>query len=239
VRVVHACEALAVVSKSPGVHCQDPRSGLLASLPLVAAGLGAPAGSLRPVHRLDTPVGGLVCLARNLAAARLLSAALREGPSPSSSLLRGYVGLLLSPAPLPAREGVLSAPVKKGGALLPAATRFRVAGEGRAAGVGGALLTALLLAPATGRKHQLRQHVAGALCGGRGGLVGDARYGAAGATLGGGIGLHAAALHVAVGGAGVDVVDALPAAWAPLLARHGLAAPALTAQLLAFLKEPA
>jgi len=42
---------------------------VLASLAALETAEGAPAGSLRLVHRLDTPVGGLLCLARTLDAA--------------------------------------------------------------------------------------------------------------------------------------------------------------------------
>ena len=246
-RVVRASSELVIVSKPPGVHSQDPRSGVLASLPALEASLGAPRGSLRPVHRLDTPVGGLLCLARTLDATRRLSAALREGAS-GSSFLRRYVGLVSTArVGQGLREGVLTVPVApRGGASgplvgpgLPAATRFRVAGEGAAAN--GSALTALLLSPLTGRRHQLRQHVAVA----RGALLGDVLYGARGAqgALGGrgAIGLHAAALRITdCGGGGdaaVEVMDELPPPWAPLLARHGMDAAALLRQLLPFLRE--
>ena len=250
-RVVHSASAdLVVVSKPPGAHSQDPRSGVLASLPALEASLGAPRGSLRPVHRLDTPVGGLLCLARTLDAARRLSAALREGAS-GSSFLRGYIGLVpTASVGAGPREGLLTFPVAPrgggGGGLagLPAATRFRVAAAGAAAD--GSALTALLLAPLTGRRHQLRQHVAAAF---GAPLLGDVLYGGGGGSKGGAlggrgaIGLHAAALRIAhCGGGGhgaLEVADELPPPWAPLLARHGMDASALLRQLPPFLREGA
>jgi len=221
--------ALLVVSKAAGAHSQDPRSGVLASLAALETAEGAPAGSLRLVHRLDTPVGGLLCLARTLDAARRLSAALRGDGGAAASFHRAYVGLVLNGAAA-APFGVLTGAVNGG---QPASTRWRVAAEGRAAC--GARLTALLLAPQTGRKHQLRQHAA-ALAGP---LFNDTLYGAPpGAALGRAIGLHAAAMRIAgAGGDSVEVVDELPERWAPFLARHGVDAAALRAQLLPFLRE--
>jgi 23S rRNA-/tRNA-specific pseudouridylate synthase len=235
-----------LVSKPSGVHAQDPRSGVLASLPAVEAALGALRGSLRPVHRLDTPVSGLMCVARTLEAARLLSAALSEGAALAAGggggggggdvFLRGYIGLTGETLRGSAREGVLRAPLRG----VPAATRFRVAAEGRSAD--GARITALLLSPLTGRKHQLRQHVAQGLCGGAGGLVNDVLYGAPRAAAGwarGAIGLHAGALIVDGGVGAVEAEDPLPPEWTPLLARHGIDAPALSRQLLPFLRASA
>lgn len=199
--------------------------------------------SLRLVHRLDAPVSGALLLARDRATADALARlfAMRGG------LAKAYVGLVAG-APLPhgaPRAGVTNAPVThapppaRGGVRLaplpaPASTAWRVAFEAPG-------LTAVLLWPATGRKHQLRQHVR-ALFGGRG-LLGDARYGGAplpaGGGAGGAIALHLAAigvppLHDGGGGAARGAraqrlrVDApLPQWMAEELARHGGALPAL------------
>ena len=268
IRTLHADSRVIVICKPPGVHCQAPGTGVLGALPSIAARHGAEPGSLRLVHRIDTPVGGLLCLARTLDAARRLGAELRGGAERGgggAGFSRAYLGLVVSSHPAvlqaPPRAlqgvawgGLVRAPIsQRGGQEVGGVTRWRVAVQAqRTNGPGDSVrstLTVLLLAPVTGRKHQLRQHVAKELCGGRGGLLGDVLYGGAG--IGGSSGrrgghfiaLHAGALRIAGGVMGegvadVEVVDeALPEWWLPTLREHGVEPKGVLEQLRDFVTE--
>jgi 23S rRNA-/tRNA-specific pseudouridylate synthase len=203
--VLHHSRHLLAVSKPAGLPTQSGDGGeqsIEAALKFLAP---PPEGRLRIVHRLDTSVSGVVLLAKTLAGARALSAALREASLLASAappaamvqgkgLRKGYIGLVVS-----ANPGLLSA------ASLRGSKRVSLALEGSSiqgtvrAGVrthddkieqgvtrfavgargreGSHFLTALFLEPLTGRRHQLRQHTARTLCAGAGGLYGDAKYG--------------------------------------------------------------
>lgn len=102
------------------------------------------------------------------------------------------------------------------------------------------VLCALLLEPLTGRKHQLRQHVARVLFAGHASIEGDGRYGGQprqGAASH--LHLHAAALRlrVAPNGVAVSVDDALPLRMRTLLESHGVTASRVQAALAAFVSS--
>ncbi len=132
----------------------------------------------RLVHRLDKDTSGVLLLARSASAAAKLTAAFKKG-----EVEKIYWAVVVG-VPTP-REGRLSAPVAKvagpGGERMmaevddgkPAVTDYRVLDS---AGRHAALVE---LRPRTGRTHQLRVHCA--LLGTP--ILGDGKYGAAGAFI--------------------------------------------------------
>jgi 23S rRNA-/tRNA-specific pseudouridylate synthase len=191
-------------------------------------------GGLRLVHRLDKDVSGLMVIARTKEAAAALSDGLARG-----ALRKRYFGVAghplkgAGPEP-PYVTGVCRVPVTRtewaedgsvvGKVEWEAETAWTAATVPNRGGPAGSALTLFSLEPATGRRHQLRQHVQSIL-GGRGGLLGDPRYfGSAkgGAQppskeeLAGGLLLHSASLTIpartlgAHQGKEVSVVDELP-----------------------------
>jgi len=132
----------------------------------------------RLVHRLDRDTSGVLLLARHAQAAAELAAAFRHKdcrkvywaivvgvPKPE----RGRIDLAL--AKLPGRAGERMEPDEAG---KPAVTEYRVIDRA------GRQAAWLELAPLTGRTHQLRAHCAALGTP----ILGDAKYGGAGAFLG-------------------------------------------------------
>ncbi|EFN57314.1 hypothetical protein CHLNCDRAFT_12398, partial [Chlorella variabilis] len=188
--LLHSDPDLLAVCKPAGLACQGG-SGVAHSVDSVMAAafahLPGPASHhLRLVHRLDRQTTGALLLARGPDAAAWLAAAFRESSggsggsgrgdsSSGASIQKQYWAVVALPEGggahrLPA-AGAISLPVPggRGGAAAaqPALTRYRVLHRG-----GG--LAWLELAPATGRKHQLRLHCAQGL---GAAILGDGRYG--------------------------------------------------------------
>jgi 23S rRNA pseudouridine1911/1915/1917 synthase len=147
-----AAEWLAVAKPAgPPVHAGPGEPSVLAALAACRV------GPLLPVHRLDAATSGVLLLARNPAAARVLAAAFA-----ARAVRKTYLGVVqgrpqreegeifthLAP---PAGANPRGAVVEPG-AGPPALTHFRVL----AAAGDRALLE---LAPLTGRTHQLRLHL--------------------------------------------------------------------------------
>ena len=119
----------------------------------------APERLPRLVHRLDLETSGVLLAAKGREAARFLTARFREGrvEKEYAALVYGRVEedagrieLPLGPEP-GARVPYKQAVRREGG--RPAVTEYRVLRRGRE-------VTLLLLRPRTGRKHQLRVHLA-------------------------------------------------------------------------------
>lgn len=214
--------------------------------------IGAP--SLRLVHRLDKHVSGVLITARNRKAAEVLSAVFKadsetvaaaacatsdstsNSPSPGAKLYKQYVGLVAGPLPPGvAKEGMLTHPVvqeetdEKGNVVrteLPASTTYSVPYSSPS-------LSLVLLWPASGRKHQLRQHVQHLFAGQ--GLMGDKKYGGkVVAGQDGGIALHCSAMKIPSQTLGmhqrrdITAVDPLPSRMRDVIIKAGVPAPALT-----------
>lgn len=204
----------------PGLSVDD-------ALPHMAS-RGETGEPLRLVHRLDKATSGVLLLARTRHAAVWLGKAL-EGGGVEKEYLALVEGEPKPPsgrvcAPLAYRRGhaALAAPAAAGGvggaggaAHKECATAFETLGV--APGGGSALL---LARPETGRKHQIRAHLALALgCP----VVNDSRYGfvrPGAAAAGGRMMLHCRRMRVPRpdGGPDLDVAAEAPPYWADALA---------------------
>jgi 23S rRNA-/tRNA-specific pseudouridylate synthase len=235
--IIFSTPSLLAIQKPAGVDTQ--RSGLGRwsvedALPQISAltesrGSGEePLNKLRILHRLDTPVSGVLLLARTLDCAREVSSLLRERDC--KGIQKGYLGMVVTPSgksfsssslnskfPL----GLITSQVKTkdNPAVHESGTsRFCVLAQGHSKGH---CLHVLGLSPLTGRRHQLRQHVTALFQGT--GLYGDERYG--GAPFQAkvrGLGLHASAVNVTFEGVEHQIHCPLPAWWAPVLRSFGL-----------------
>jgi len=185
--ILFADEHVVVVDKPAGMPSVPARSAL--DPPDVARVLAGAWGPLEAVHRLDRDTSGLLVLARSAPARAALGRAFEErrvdkrylavvqGRPPAAE---GTVWLPLAPDPLaPPRQRV--DPVLG----RPAGTRWRllqVAAD--------AASSLLVLAPLTGRSHQLRTHLAWLGCP----IRGDRLYGAVRPPADHVLGLHATAI---------------------------------------------
>lgn len=182
-RVLHEDDHVIVVDKPAGLamhpgpgHGSDTlQNGLIARYPELLE-LGRERG-FGLVQRLDRDTSGLVVVARSALAYDALVAAFT-----AREVEKRYRAITLG-AP-PTDEGVVDAPVDG----RDATSRWQVlerAGQGRAT------VALVSLRPLTGRKHQLRIHMAGLGCP----IVGDKRHGPTTIPLAQRLGLRRVALH--------------------------------------------
>ncbi|HZU99244.1 MAG TPA: RluA family pseudouridine synthase [Planctomycetota bacterium] len=182
-KVLHADEDVIVVAKPSGLAMQPgPQHGsntlqnaLVARYPDLIA-LGARRG-FGLVSRLDLGVSGLVVVARSARAYEGL-----VGAFTAREVEKGYRALVLG-APSTAK-GTVDTPV----AGLEARTEWELLEQVDA---GGSIVALLALHPLTGRKHQLRVHMASL---GRP-ILGDAQHGSASLPIARELGLRRIALH--------------------------------------------
>lgn len=189
-RTVFRDAALWVVDKPAGLPTQAARGG--GDNLYDRARAEAPYVGLH--HRLDTAASGLVLLVVDPGVNAVVAAAFRE-----HRIRRSYRAVAWGAV----EAGFWDRPVEG----KAAHTDVEVVGRGRG-------MTALLLRPRTGRKHQLRVHAA--LAGAP--LVGDRRYGGEASARWPRLALHAAGLGLAhpVGGAELALEAPLPDDLAPL-----------------------
>lgn len=157
--VLFDSEHIVVVDKPTGIATEPDRDRRTSLRDLVAAWVvdrdGAGARAPHAVSRLDTNVSGAVTFALSELGMRKAASAKEHG-----HIARRYVAIT---SPVAAAAGSWSSPVQG----KPALTRWRRVAhvEGRA--------TLLVLAPETGRTHQLRVHASTADAP----ILGDSRYG--------------------------------------------------------------
>lgn len=142
----------------------------------VAAHVG---GDVIPVHRLDRGTSGVMVFARSEAAHRALNAAFAD-----RRVSKTYLALVagMPPSDRGLRDRPLTAlgaprvrEANPGDEGSPSATRWAISSlvdDGAEIGLPGARVSVLRLFPETGRRHQLRVHLAGLGCP----IVGDATY---------------------------------------------------------------
>ncbi len=179
--ILHQDDWLIALNKPSGLATQGG-SGLTRHLDAMLDGLRRTPADERPrlVHRLDKDTSGVLVLARTAAAARALTRAFRQRET------RKIYWALVAGTPKP-RAGTIRAPLLKGGPAgrervihddargQPAVTDYQVVDDA------GGVASWLWMEPRTGRTHQLRAHaeVLGTP------ILGDGKYGGAGAFLGG------------------------------------------------------
>lgn len=181
--VRHEDPDVVVVEKPAGLamhpgpqHGTDTlQNGLVARFPELAD-LGIARG-FGLVQRLDRDVSGLVVVARSVRAHEALVAAFTK-----HEVDKRYRALGLGSPP--AREGTVETPVDGS----PARSRWELLEE---ASCEGTLVSLLALRSFTGRKHQLRIHMAGVGCP----LLGDRQHGPATLPIARRLGLRRIALH--------------------------------------------
>ncbi len=153
-----------VINKPAGLLSQPDKSGDQDIAAILKAELGLE--FLAPVHRLDRNTSGCLIMAKNSAAAALLSKAIQAG-----RVKRTYHAIVKG---APAEKGAINAPLEKN----EGQNRSFVSAKGKAAIThfvrlkkwGATSLVEVRLA--TGRSHQIRAHFAHIKCP----LVGDKKY---------------------------------------------------------------
>jgi 23S rRNA pseudouridine955/2504/2580 synthase len=179
-RVLHQDDDLVVLDKPAGLAVQGG-SKVARHLDQMLEALAFGGERPRLVHRLDRDTSGVLVLARTAAAARALTAAFR------GKTVEKLYWAVVAGVPTPP-QGRISSPLRKAmgsegermmadvAAGQPAITLYRVVEQA------GRRAAWLAMQPLTGRTHQLRVHAAVALATP---ILGDGKYGAAAAFLGG------------------------------------------------------
>lgn len=171
-RSIYQDEQCIAIDKPAGLACQGGpgvKKSVDAMLPLMAKMLGDEA-SLKLVHRLDKETSGVLLLARGSEAARQLTAAFK-----AREVQKTYLALVVGEPPKP--QGVVEARLWDGGAQRQ--EKMTVDERGQEAETyysvvkSRGAVTLVELQPKTGRKHQLRAHMAHLGCP----IVGDGKYG--------------------------------------------------------------
>jgi len=190
-RILHEDEALIAVDKPAGLlSVSTERERERTALVLLREHLSRPREAVRlwPVHRLDRETSGVLVFAKSAAARDLLQERWSECRKTYLALVEGRprpaAGLIDEPL---YEDQALFVRVGRGPQSKPARTRYRT--------LESAARRALLeVELETGRKHQIRAHLAHL----GHPVVGDRRYGHAGARLF----LHAHALELTLAGGG-------------------------------------
>ena len=178
--VLYEDEQLAVVRKPAGVLVSgDAFKTVAAALPQNLQPSGLPdACRPWPVHRLDFPTTGVLLVGKTRAAIRDLSAALA-----AQRVTKTYLAVVIGALP---ERGDVNFPIDG----KPAGSSYRVLGAVPSGRFG--RLSLLRLRPRTGRRHQLRKHLASLGTP----VLGDRDYGREGLVLQGkGLYLHALSLR--------------------------------------------
>ena len=219
--VIHRCEHALVLAKPPGLAVQGgTRTAVHVDGLLDALRFGARERP-RLVHRLDKDTSGVLLLARSARAAAFFGRcfATRDTKKLYWALLVGVPGLEdmrvdMAIGKQPGTGGEKMQPDRHG---QSAVSRIRVMDRA------GNRVSFCEMRPLTGRTHQLRVHAAAI----GHPIVGDGKYGGAGAFLTGGVSrklhLHAQRLVIDLPGGGrLDVTAEPPAHFAESLALLGL-----------------
>lgn len=204
--LLHVDPHLALVLKPPGLDTSGRGRTLEAALPphLPPSGVDGAFPWPRCAHRLDRRTGGLVLVARSRPAAAALSAAFAE-----RRIHKRYVALVAGRLH---GEGRTDAEIDG----RPAATRWRAVEHQRSLHTG--WVTRVEAWPETGRKHQLRAHLAGL----GHPILGDDRYPDGPVLRSQGLFLFAAELGLdhPIDGRPLQVRAPVPAKFASFLARE-------------------
>lgn len=214
--VIHEDDQIIVLNKPPGIAVQGGTGTAKHIDGLSRALVGPDEEKPRLVHRLDRDTSGVLVLAKSAGVANKLGALFRSRdldkiywavvlgvPNPMHAELRGW--MVKSSGPGDAKEKMRPAEHGEPNAVH-AVTQYSVVSNAaqRASWVA--------LKPETGRKHQLRMHMAEIGCA----IVGDRKYTCdipVPGGLGSGLHLHARALRLpALGGKGkpLEIVADLP-----------------------------
>ena len=135
---------------------------------------------MRLVHRIDKDTSGLLLLARGRAAARRLTRAFQ-----TQEMEKTYLALVtgVPPASLEIREPLVKGGGSGGEMMVVSPEGQPAHSETRLVEAAGGTMALAALRPRTGRTHQLRVHMAHV----GHPIIGDGKYGGAGAHPGGGI----------------------------------------------------
>ena len=170
-KILFEDDSLIAIDKPPGlmVHRSELSRGVNEfALQRVRRYVGA---KIYTVHRLDRPTSGVLLFAKDQVSATALSAqfARRTVSKSYVAIVRGFM----------ASTGVIAKPLERevGATPKPATTYWTVDGQWNFAEPTGRYETArysrLMIQPLTGRRHQIRRHLAHV----RHPIIGDVRYG--------------------------------------------------------------